>query len=252
MHGLTGGGWKRKRPATVNRGGTAWWGNHRRTGPGTYRRPAPPRQSPTLLRANSLRENRRRASCHQSRSSGRDGVCTRCCGQLPCRPVVSQPLSPPTSCRIPRLTLAQAGAVRRTPKLLGGGDVPQPVRLSRHRPRNRHSRDVPATDTESIHQPPGDRPWAAGQCGARGHAGGTRILIYDPDRDGAPEPDGSRPLLRRRDIDPLAADGLAWLPSPSLDAPSWCSVTGARTSHARSVPRACQSCRSSGCRSRSG
>src|SRR6266496_1391593 len=24
MHGLTGGGWKRKHPATVNRGGTAW------------------------------------------------------------------------------------------------------------------------------------------------------------------------------------------------------------------------------------
>jgi diguanylate cyclase (GGDEF)-like protein len=48
-------------------------------------------------------------------------------------------------------------------------------------------------------------------------AGGNRILVYDPDRDGVPEPDGSRPLLRRRDIDPLAADGVAWLPSPSPD-----------------------------------
>jgi hypothetical protein len=49
MHGLTGGGWKRKRPATVT-GVAQPTGNHRKKGPGTYRRPAPPRQPPTLLR----------------------------------------------------------------------------------------------------------------------------------------------------------------------------------------------------------
>src|SRR5439155_105263 len=48
-------------------------------------------------------------------------------------------------------------------------------------------------------------------------AGGNHILVYDPDRDGVPEPDGTRPLRRRRDIDPLAADGVAWLPTPADD-----------------------------------
>jgi hypothetical protein len=47
MHGLTGGGWKRKRSATVT-GVAQPTGNHRKKGPGTYRRPAPPRQPPTL------------------------------------------------------------------------------------------------------------------------------------------------------------------------------------------------------------
>ena len=63
-------------------------------------------------------------------------------------------------------------------------------------------------------------------------AGGNRILVYDPDRDGVPEPDGSRPLLRRRDIDPLAADGVAWLPSPSRDlVPLLLPVADLRTIH---------------------
>jgi diguanylate cyclase (GGDEF)-like protein len=63
-------------------------------------------------------------------------------------------------------------------------------------------------------------------------AGGNRILIYDPDRDGTPQPDGSRPLLHRRDIDPLAADGVAWLPSPSRDlVPLLLPVADLRTIH---------------------
>jgi len=63
-------------------------------------------------------------------------------------------------------------------------------------------------------------------------AGGNRILLYDPDRDGTPQPDGSRPLLRRRDIDPLAADGVAWLPSPSRDlVPLLLPVADLRTIH---------------------
>lgn len=47
--------------------------------------------------------------------------------------------------------------------------------------------------------------------------GGNQIRVYDPDRDPAPSPDGTRPLLRRRDLNPLAADGVAWLPAPSDD-----------------------------------
>jgi hypothetical protein len=47
MHGLTGGGWKRKRSATVT-GVAQPTGNYGKKGPGTYRRPAPPRQPPTL------------------------------------------------------------------------------------------------------------------------------------------------------------------------------------------------------------
>ena len=63
-------------------------------------------------------------------------------------------------------------------------------------------------------------------------AGGNRILIYNPDRDGTPEPDGSRPLLRRRDIDPLAEDGVAWLPSPSRElVPLLLRVADLRTLH---------------------
>jgi diguanylate cyclase (GGDEF)-like protein len=63
-------------------------------------------------------------------------------------------------------------------------------------------------------------------------AGGNRILVYDPDRDGTPEPDGSRPLLRRRDIDPLAADGVAWLPSPSRNlVPLLLPIADLRTIH---------------------
>jgi diguanylate cyclase (GGDEF)-like protein len=44
--------------------------------------------------------------------------------------------------------------------------------------------------------------------------GGNQVLIYRPDRDSEPAPDGTRPLLRRRDINPLAAAGVAWLPAP--------------------------------------
>jgi hypothetical protein len=44
--------------------------------------------------------------------------------------------------------------------------------------------------------------------------GGNRILVFDPDRDPEPLPDGTRPLVRRRDINPLAETGIAWLPVP--------------------------------------
>ncbi|GIJ62050.1 GGDEF domain-containing protein [Virgisporangium aurantiacum] len=51
--------------------------------------------------------------------------------------------------------------------------------------------------------------------------GGNRIRVFDPDRDPEPSADGTRPLLRRRDINPLADAvaevGAAWLPSPGDD-----------------------------------
>jgi len=63
-------------------------------------------------------------------------------------------------------------------------------------------------------------------------AGGDHILVYDADRDGVPEPEGTRPLLRRRDIDPLAANGVAWLPTPGDDlVPLLLPVANVRTIH---------------------
>lgn len=50
MHGLTGGGWKRMRPVKVTAEEAARRGNPGKEGCRTYRRPAPPRQPPTLLR----------------------------------------------------------------------------------------------------------------------------------------------------------------------------------------------------------
>ncbi len=47
--------------------------------------------------------------------------------------------------------------------------------------------------------------------------GGNYVRLYQPDRDPEPAPDGTRPLLRRRDINPLAAAGVAWLPAPGDD-----------------------------------
>ena len=47
--------------------------------------------------------------------------------------------------------------------------------------------------------------------------GGNQIRIFDPDRDPEPSPDGSRPLLRRRDINPIVDAGMAWLPTPGDD-----------------------------------
>ena len=63
-------------------------------------------------------------------------------------------------------------------------------------------------------------------------AGGNHILLYDADRDGMPDPDGTRPLRRRRDIDPLASDGVAWLPTPGHDlVPLLLPVADVRTIH---------------------
>jgi hypothetical protein len=44
--------------------------------------------------------------------------------------------------------------------------------------------------------------------------GGNQIRIFDPDRDPEPSPDGIRPLLRRRDVNPIVEAGMVWLPTP--------------------------------------
>jgi diguanylate cyclase (GGDEF)-like protein len=63
-------------------------------------------------------------------------------------------------------------------------------------------------------------------------AGGNHTLVYDPDRDERPQPDGTRPLVRRRDLDPLGRDGMAWLPAPGDQLlPVLWSVAEARTAH---------------------
>src|SRR2546421_9348310 len=50
MHGLKGGGWKRKRPGHGHHGWDDLAGNRGNADPGTYHRLAPPRLPPTLLR----------------------------------------------------------------------------------------------------------------------------------------------------------------------------------------------------------
>jgi len=63
-------------------------------------------------------------------------------------------------------------------------------------------------------------------------AGGNHIMVYHPDREGQPEPDGTRPLIRRRDLNPPGPDGLAWLPTPGDDLlPLLLSVDDARAVH---------------------
>jgi diguanylate cyclase (GGDEF)-like protein len=44
--------------------------------------------------------------------------------------------------------------------------------------------------------------------------GGARALVYRLDRDGRPAPDGTRPIVRRRDAAPRRFADLAWLPKP--------------------------------------
>ena len=46
-----------------------------------------------------------------------------------------------------------------------------------------------------------------GQVGSRV---GNQILVFDPDRDGEPERDGTRPLVRRRDQRPTCTDAINW------------------------------------------
>ena len=63
-------------------------------------------------------------------------------------------------------------------------------------------------------------------------AGGNHIMVYQPDRDGQPEPDGTRPLIRRRDLNPPGPDGLTWQPTPGDDLlPLLLSLDEARTAH---------------------
>jgi diguanylate cyclase (GGDEF)-like protein len=45
-------------------------------------------------------------------------------------------------------------------------------------------------------------------------AGGNHTMIYQPARDGYPLADGTRPWIRRRDLNPLAQEGIAWRPAP--------------------------------------
>ena len=64
-------------------------------------------------------------------------------------------------------------------------------------------------------------------------AGGNHIMVYQPDRDGQPEqPDGTRPLTRRRDLNPPGEGGLTWRPTPGDDLlPLLLSLDEARTVH---------------------
>jgi len=61
-------------------------------------------------------------------------------------------------------------------------------------------------------------------------AGGNHTMIYHPDRDGQPRADGTRPLIRRRDLNPPTRDGVTWRPAPGDELlPLLVSVDEART-----------------------
>jgi len=63
-------------------------------------------------------------------------------------------------------------------------------------------------------------------------AGGARALIYSLDRDGRPNRDGTRPVVRRRDIPPRGDGDLAWLPEPGDElVPVLWTLQQARTVH---------------------
>jgi diguanylate cyclase (GGDEF)-like protein len=48
-------------------------------------------------------------------------------------------------------------------------------------------------------------------------AGGNHTRVYQPDRDGRPQPDGTRPIIRRRDLNPTGDNTAPWLPAPGDD-----------------------------------
>ncbi|MGI5243358.1 GGDEF domain-containing protein [Dactylosporangium sp. CA-139066] len=97
-----------------------------------------------------------------------------------------------------------------------GAALAGPAVIAGYRIQPRASVGIAATDTAA------DGTVDAQHARARADAamytakrdGGNQIRIFDPDRDPEPSPDGTRPLVRRRDINPIAEAGMAWLPTP--------------------------------------
>ena len=99
-----------------------------------------------------------------------------------------------------------------------GAALVEPALIAGYRIQPRASVGIAATD-------PLDRPGEANHTRARADSalytakryGGNQIHVFHATLDPEPSPDGTRPLLRRRDVNPLAGTGLAWVPAPGDD-----------------------------------
>lgn len=83
-----------------------------------------------------------------------------------------------------------------------------PVSIGGHRLQPRASVGIATTDAL------GDVHYALARADAAMYTAkdlaGNQALVFDPDRDGEPERDGTRPLVRRRDQRPSCTDALTW------------------------------------------
>ena len=89
-----------------------------------------------------------------------------------------------------------------------GAALAGPATIAGHRMQPRASVGIATTDHHADAHHALARADAA--MYAAKDAAGNQILVYDPGRDGEPDLDGTRPLLRRRDQRPTTTDTTAW------------------------------------------
>jgi len=95
-----------------------------------------------------------------------------------------------------------------------GAAMAGPAVIAGHRIQPRASVGIatgPAGDTAHI------RACADAAMYTAKAAGGNHVRVYRPDRDGQPHPDGTRPIIRRRDLNPTGDNDVAWTPTPGDD-----------------------------------
>jgi diguanylate cyclase (GGDEF)-like protein len=89
-----------------------------------------------------------------------------------------------------------------------GAALAGPATIAGHRLRPCASVGIATTNT------PADARHALARADAAMYtakdAAGNQILVFDPDRDGEPDRDGTRPLVRRRDQRPTSTDAINW------------------------------------------
>ena len=89
-----------------------------------------------------------------------------------------------------------------------GAALAGPASIAGHRMQPRASVGIATTDALA------DAHYALARADAAMYtakdAAGNQILVFDPDRDGEPERDGTRPLVRRRDQRPTCTDAINW------------------------------------------
>jgi diguanylate cyclase (GGDEF)-like protein len=88
-----------------------------------------------------------------------------------------------------------------------------PVLIAGHRIQPRVSVGIAATDQTGPVNGRRVRARADSALYSAKRRGGHQTCVFDADRDPEPSPDGTRPLLRRRDLNPATGTGLAWQPT---------------------------------------